>query len=108
MFKVTRYCVQVFERERPPDAARQFRDKSEAISVGRAAARRAEAVAVYEVTGEPVQDLWREPKMIAAYGSAARLGRDTEETLDDGREGSKRGQHSECRQRSGYDEALCG
>ena len=68
MFKVTRYCVQVFERERPPDAARQFRDRGAALFAGRLAARRALGVAVYEVEGEPVQDLWGEPKMIAQYG----------------------------------------
>ena len=69
MFKVTRYCVQVFERARPPDAARQFRDKGAAMLAGRLAARRALGVAIYEVEGEPVQDLWREPKLIARYGA---------------------------------------
>lgn len=68
MFKVTRYCVQVFERERPPDAARQFRDRDEALEAGRLAARRAAGVAIYEVTGEPVQDLWRCPNLIKKYG----------------------------------------
>lgn len=108
MFKVTRYCVQVFERERPPDAARQFRDRNEALEVGRLAARRAAGVAVYEVTGEPVQDLWREPRMIAAFGSMARLRRDTEEPLNGWRESRHGGQHCERSQGCRDDKALSG
>lgn len=72
MFKVTRYCVQVFERERPPDAARQFRDKHEALEVGRLASRRAMGVLVYEVSGEPISDLWRDPILLAKFGRPPR------------------------------------
>jgi hypothetical protein len=68
MFSVTRYCVQVFDRHNGTAEARQFRDKREALTTGRLAFRRARAVAVYEVVGEPVQNLWREPRLIAAFG----------------------------------------
>lgn len=68
MFAVTRYCVQVFPKRNAPAEAEEYRGKDEALSVGRAAAKRAVGVAVYEVTGWPVQDLWREPRLIASYG----------------------------------------
>lgn len=69
MFTVVRYCVQVFERRNAPGESRQFRDKARALVAGEAASRRAEGVAVYEVTGEPVQNLWREPRLIASFGA---------------------------------------
>jgi hypothetical protein len=68
MFTVTRFCVQVYERRNRPPEAQEFRDRGAALTVGQLAARRAVGVAVYEVTGWPVQDLWREPQLIASYG----------------------------------------
>lgn len=68
MFAVTRFCVQVFPKRNAPAEAQEFMCKGDAMLVGQLAARRAVGVAVYEVTGWPVQDLWREPELIAAYG----------------------------------------
>lgn len=69
MFTVTRYSVQVFPRRNAPGEVEQFRDRELALGVGELASRRAAGVAVYEVVGEPFWDLWREPKLIAAYGA---------------------------------------
>lgn len=72
MFTVVRYCVQVFDRPDVPGETRQYRNRGEALTVGQLAAKRATGVAVYEVVGEPVQDLWREPRLLAQHGSVPR------------------------------------
>jgi hypothetical protein len=69
VFTATRYCVQIFDRRNAPGEVQQFHFRDEALAVGQIAARRAVGVAVYEVTGEPVFNLWREPKMLAVYGT---------------------------------------
>lgn len=71
MFTVTRFCVQPFVSrggQLQADEAQQFRNEAEALGVAGRLQRRVAGVAVFSVTGEPVQGLWREPKMVAAYG----------------------------------------
>lgn len=77
MFRVVRYSVQPYERRRgrlvPGDVA-QFRERQDALRAAGLMRRRVAGVAVYEVSGWPVQDLWREPRMIHAAGELPRCG----------------------------------
>lgn len=71
MFKVTRYCVQPYERrgERlQKGEALQFYVADDALSAARTMQKRVAGAAVYEVTGWPVQDLWGRPRLVARYG----------------------------------------
>ncbi|MDP3869150.1 hypothetical protein [Phenylobacterium sp.] len=71
MFVVTRYCVQPYARHGKRLVAgepQQFRERGEAMGVSRRMRRRVAGVAVYEVSGWPVYDLWREPRLIEAFG----------------------------------------
>lgn len=71
MFTVTRFCVQPFVSrggKLRADEAQQFRDVDEAMGVAARMRRRVAGVAIYAVTGEPVQGLWREPRLLATHG----------------------------------------
>lgn len=71
MFTVTRYCVQPYARQGKRLVAgepQQFRDKGEALGAGQRMLRRVAGVAVFEVSGWPVYDLWREPRLLATHG----------------------------------------
>lgn len=71
MFAVTRFCVQPYVRRRgrlvAADALR-FNAEGEARAAARRMRRRVAGVAVYRVTGWPVQDLWGEPRLLAKAG----------------------------------------
>jgi hypothetical protein len=71
MFRTVRFCVQPYvrrERRLVPAEALQFYSEGEARSRARLMRRRVAGVAVYQVSGWPVQDLWAEPKLIAKAG----------------------------------------
>lgn len=71
MFKVTRFCVQPYVRQGRqlvPDEAQRFSDRGEAVDVAERMRRRVAGVAVFEVTGWPVQDLWGAPRLVGAVG----------------------------------------
>lgn len=71
MFKVTRFCVQPFVKEGgrvvPSEPSAHF-TRDEALRLATTMRRRVSGVAVYEVTGWPVYDLWGAPKLISRAG----------------------------------------
>lgn len=73
MFRIVRYSVQPYERRRgqliPGDAA-LYREREDALRAATIMRRRVAGVAVYEVAGWPMQDLWREPRLIMRAGEA--------------------------------------
>lgn len=71
MFKVTRFCVQPWERKGSGiirGEAQVYYTRDEALRVASAARKRVARVDVYEVTGWPGQDLWGKPKLISREG----------------------------------------
>lgn len=71
MFKVTRFCVQAFERRGPVlvrGESREYSDEGAARRAGATMRRRSAGVALYSVTGEPVSGLWKEPQLLEALG----------------------------------------
>ena len=77
MFTVTRFCVQPFHRRGRVlvrGEARQFFGPEDALDEGRRASRRADAVGVYRIDGEPATDTWSEPQTLATYGSVPGVG----------------------------------
>ena len=71
MFVVTRYCVQPYARKGQRLVAcepQQYRERGEAMGAGQRMRRRVAGLAVYEVTGWPVYDLWSEPRLIERFG----------------------------------------
>jgi hypothetical protein len=74
MFKVTRWCVQPFERRGgrvSPGEPLQFYTREEALRAARAARKRLAGVRVYEVTGWPVHDIWDRPRLLSAAGETS-------------------------------------
>lgn len=67
MFKVIRYFVCV--EAGPTVGAGPFADPDPALALGQALARRGEVARVFSVTGEPVFDLWDEPRLLARYAA---------------------------------------
>lgn len=73
MFTATRFCVKIIPRpsERPTEPELlQFYELEPAERHAEIACRRAAKVELYRVIGEPVQDLWRSPVLIATYAKA--------------------------------------
>jgi hypothetical protein len=71
MFEVIRYRVQTWRRRGDvliPAGEQEFREEGAALALGAAVRNGADGVAIYRVQGWPVQDLWREPKLIKQYG----------------------------------------
>jgi hypothetical protein len=71
MLKVTRFCVQPYVRRSgrlEPGEAERFHHPESALRRARGMRRRVAGVAVYRVTGWPVQDLWGKPQLIAREG----------------------------------------
>jgi hypothetical protein len=71
MFEVVRYRVQTWRRKGEaliPAGEREFREESAALALGAAVRNTADGVAIYRIQGWPVQDLWREPRLIKCYG----------------------------------------
>lgn len=71
MFKVTRFCVQPYERRKggiEPGEAQRFHSRPEALSMAQRARRRLAGVEVWEVTGWPAYDLWDRPRLICREG----------------------------------------
>lgn len=66
MFKVIRYCVQ-WTRKGLVECSEPYRDEERALSDGAARARTGCPVTVYQVRGEPMFDLWEEPRVIANF-----------------------------------------
>ena len=69
MFKVTRYFVRgdagAGGQEGP------FREQGHAVGLAMAMARKGARAMVFSVTGEPVSDLWEEPRLVRSYGPGA-------------------------------------
>ncbi len=63
MFKVIRYFV--LDGRGGRDGP--YRERDEAETRADAVARRGLSAKVFSVTGEPVFDLWEEPRLVAAY-----------------------------------------
>jgi hypothetical protein len=67
MFKVTRFCVQPYERRNGRlmrGEPQQFARLEDAERERHRLARHRERVDLYEVTGWPVQDLWDRPRRV--------------------------------------------
>jgi hypothetical protein len=71
MFRVTRFCVQPYVKvgdRLAADEAQRFNLRDDALNAAQRISRRFAGVAVYEVSGWPVQDLWDVPKLLASHG----------------------------------------
>jgi hypothetical protein len=71
MFTVTRYCAQEFLSTSAGIQAgevREFREKADAMRAGRQLGGRRVGALVYQVTGEPPSNLWRQPELIEVVG----------------------------------------
>lgn len=71
MYQETRFCVLPFVRREGrlvAGDAERYREQAPAIGAARRMRRRVAGVAVYRVTGWPVQDAWSEPVVLARFG----------------------------------------
>lgn len=71
MIRVTRFCVQPFERAKStvrPGEPQQFYSEGEALSFARRIESRVAGVLVVRVVGWPVQELWDRPSLIRKVG----------------------------------------
>jgi hypothetical protein len=71
MFSVTRFCVQPYLMQGGrlvPGEPERFHSPELAIERAQHIERRFSGVAVYRVSGWPVQDLWGKPALIAQMG----------------------------------------
>lgn len=71
MFRVTRFCVQPFERRRSvlrTAEPQQFYSEGEAMQFARVARRRCVGLVVLRVEGWPVQNLWDRPSLLLTVG----------------------------------------
>lgn len=69
----TIFCVQTFWRQgfkMEPGQLHQFADEQEARAVGKRLSARRPGVVVYSVRGQPEEDFWSDPLIIARYGEA--------------------------------------
>lgn len=71
MFKVVRYRVQAFRKTLAglvPAGAQEFREEAAARTLGAALGKTADGLVVVRIEGEPMNDIWREPRVLASYG----------------------------------------
>lgn len=85
MFGVTRYCVQPYVKRAgglAPGEVLALRELGPAMRAAKVMLRRHAGVGVYRLDGWPIQDLWREPVLIASFGAVPeRAHRDQPELL---------------------------
>lgn len=71
MYEETRFCVQPYVlRGRALVAAdvERYREPDDAMAAAERMRRRVAGVAVFKVTGWPMQDAWRDPVVLARIG----------------------------------------
>jgi hypothetical protein len=65
MFRITHYFID----DEGGGRRGPFRDRSEAGALAAAAALRGRTARVWAVTGEPMFDLWEEPRLVEAHSA---------------------------------------